>query len=161
MRDPAPDSAVRPCVLVPVYNNVATIAGVIAEIRRFLDQVMVVDDGSTDGTQEILKATESITLVRHDHNRGKGAALQSGFDRAADLGFTHVITMDGDGQHTAADLPAFLRTIHDRPEALVLGVRQLAAPGRRPMKSRLLRAHSNCWVWLETGVRTADSMSSL
>jgi glycosyltransferase involved in cell wall biosynthesis len=121
--------------------------------------VIVVDDGSTDATPEVLSALPEVTVIRHCRNRGKGVALRTGLARAAEMGFTHAITMDGDGQHVACDLPRFLQAIHEDPEALVLGVRNLGMRDRRFRKSRLLRANSNWWVWLETGVRTGDSQS--
>lgn len=96
------------CVIIPTYNNVGTIGCVVTEAQRYCDDVIVVDDGSDDGTTEVLRAIEGIELVHYDHNRGKGHALKVGFMTALHKGFAYAITMDADGQHKASDLPAFL-----------------------------------------------------
>ncbi len=152
-------SPVRPCVLVPTYNNLPALAPVLGEILERCRDVIVVDDGSTDATPEVLAKFTGVTVIRHERNMGKGAALAGGMARAAELGFTHAISIDGDGQHCPGDLPLLLRAVAAHPEALVVGVRDLGAGGRRRNKSRLLRANSNFWVWLETGRRTGDSQS--
>lgn len=95
-------------MIIPTYNNVGTIGCVVTEAQRYCDDVIVVDDGSDDGTTEVLRAIEGIELVHYDHNRGKGHALKVGFMTALHKGFAYAITMDADGQHKASDLPAFL-----------------------------------------------------
>ena len=149
----------RPCVVLPAYNSAETVGQVIRRIRPILDNVIVVDDGSTDGTREILDAVKDITVVRHERNLGKGAALADGFARAAEMGFTHAVTLDADGQHLPADLPKFLAAIEKHPHALIIGKRNLKAKTAPRAKSRLLRLNSNFWVWCETGKWVPDTQS--
>ncbi len=150
----------RVCVLLPTYNNPSTIARVVAELRPYLSDILVVDDGSDPECARIIDAIEGIVLVRHGTNRGKGAALGSGFRRARELGFSHALSFDADGQHRAADLPAVLQAVEARPEALIVGCRDLSQGGEsRRRKSRLLRFNSNFWVWVETGCWVPDTQS--
>jgi phenylacetate-CoA ligase len=154
------NSAPRVCVVLPTYNNCRTLGAVIGDVLRFVPDVVVVNDGSTDDTGAVLApfAESGVHVVTHASNCGKGAALQSGFAHAAARGFTHAITMDTDGQHAAEDLAAFLNAIRERPDALIIGLRGLSGAGR-PLHSRVLRAHSNFWVWAETGKRVRDTQS--
>jgi glycosyltransferase involved in cell wall biosynthesis len=145
-------------VIVPTYNNEVTIAGVLESIPAYVPDVIVVNDGCTDSTPVILARYPALDVVVHPKNRGKGAALASGFARAAERGITHAITMDSDGQHLASDLPKFLEALRADPDALVVGVRDLSGDGP-PRKSRILRANSNFWTWVETGLWVADTQS--
>ena len=108
----------KPCVIIPCYDHAATVAGVARSARAHCP-VIVVDDGSTTPLPEL----PGCQIIRLDYNRGKGAALRAGFQRAGELGFTHAITMDSDGQHFADDLPEFLAAAAAQPEALIVGVR--------------------------------------
>jgi acyl-coenzyme A synthetase/AMP-(fatty) acid ligase len=121
---PAAISGFRPCVLVPSYDNPETISQVVQGIRRYLSDVIVVDDGSGERARRAIAALGSAGLahvVRHEHNAGKGAAVKSGFRAALQLGFTHALQMDGDGQHTLEDIPRFLAAAAEDPTRLVLG----------------------------------------
>jgi uncharacterized protein DUF2062/glycosyl transferase family 2 len=139
------------CIVIPVFNHADTLPAVVHTARKHFP-VIVVDDGSTDNPHP----TEVIASVRLEQNRGKGAALRAGFQRAVELGFTHAITMDADGQHSAEDLPKFAAAGTSEPEALIAGVRDLkksGAPGHRQCSN----AVSNFWFRVETGVRLADT----
>jgi len=94
--------------LIPAYNAQRTVAKVIAEARQYIEPVIVIDDGSKDSTGEAAKAA-GATVLRHDVNRGKGAALKTGFAWALDQQFDAVITLDADGQHLPAEIPKFLQ----------------------------------------------------
>jgi len=144
------------CIVVPTYNNQLTIGDVIKDILQLTPELLVVNDGSTDGTDNILSAMPGIMVITHERNSGKGAALLSGFRFAARSGYDYAITMDGDGQHLTADLPKFLKEMKKHPETLIIGQRNLAGGGRR-LKSRVLRAHSNFWVWILTQQWVGDS----
>ncbi|MDQ6991753.1 MAG: glycosyltransferase family 2 protein [Mariprofundaceae bacterium] len=114
------------CGLVPVYNNHLTIANVVHALLEQLDFVIVVDDGSNDGTEKIVKSLkekfpDKVEVLHHAENKGKGAAVQSGLHRANDMAFSNVIQVDADGQHNLDDLPKFLQGIEDNPRALFLG----------------------------------------
>jgi len=154
------DAAPRVCVVLPSYNNAPTLGDVLDALLEVTPDVIVVDDGSTDGTVDVLRRFPGVAVERHERNRGKGAALATGLARAAELGFTHAITMDADGQHSAADVPKLLAAVAEHPEAIVVGVRDLVGGGAR-LKSRVLRAHSNFWVLLHTGRWVHDTQSGL
>jgi len=114
------------CGLVPVYNNHMTIANVVRALLEQLDFVIVVDDGSSDGTETIVdrlkqELLDRVEVLHHQENQGKGAAVQSGLHRANAMGFTHAIQVDADGQHDLDDLPKFLQGIEEHPRAMLLG----------------------------------------
>jgi glycosyltransferase involved in cell wall biosynthesis len=153
----------RAAIVIPAYQAAGTIASVI-EGALALDPkvpVIVVDDGSTDGTGAELDPFTYRMRARcwHGRNRGKGAALLTGFAAARNTGATHAVTIDADGQHDPADVPRLLAAAEREPAAIVLGVRDLVGPGFRRWKSRLLRAHSNVWMRLATGRRLADTQT--
>ena len=108
----------KPCVVIPCFNHSATVSAV-AQAALVHAPVIVVDDGST----EKLPALSGCDVVRLASNGGKAAALRAGFLRAKELGFTHAITMDADGQHYAEDLPKFLEATKAQPENFIVGVR--------------------------------------
>lgn len=99
----------RVIVIIPVYNNVSTISSVIHDVQQYAGNVVVVDDGSTDGTFSVCSKLPSLVVLHHEVNRGKGAALRTAFRYALDNRFTHAITVDADGQHLAKDIPLFLK----------------------------------------------------
>ena len=112
--------------VIPCFNEEATIGSVVAATRRFLSTVLVIDDGSLDQTVERADAAGAVTL-RHGRNFGKGRALQEGWRWACERGFTWAMTLDGDGQHSAEDIPSFLRCAEQSGAALVIGNRMNAA----------------------------------
>jgi glycosyltransferase involved in cell wall biosynthesis len=139
------------CVLIPCYNHAGPVAAV-ARAAQLYYPVMVVDDGSTARLPD-LPGCERLRLERHS---GKGAALQAGFERARELGFTHVITMDADGQHFAEDLPKFIAIATAQPDALVVGVRDFFAAGCPPHRRRSNEV-STFWFRVETGRPLTDT----
>jgi glycosyltransferase involved in cell wall biosynthesis len=145
----------RLCVLIPVYNHELTVQRVALEAGH-LFPVIVVDDGSTDQTPSLLATTPGITLVRLARNCGKAAALRAGFMQAEQMGFTHVITMDADGQHPTSSLARFAARCQDNPRAFIIGVRDLKA-ARAPRLRRFSNAISAFWFRLETGLKWSDS----
>jgi len=146
------------CVIIPTYNNAATLGQVITDVQQYCRQVIVVNDGSTDQTAEILQAYPGIDLVSYAPNRGKGRALRQGFARAMERGFTYAIAIDSDGQHFAKDLPVFLEKIKKEPGSLIIGARNMnqeSVPG----KSSFGYKFSNFWFRVETGIKCPDTQS--
>ncbi len=150
----------RPVAVVPTYNNVRTIRGVVEALRRMLPDVIVVDDGSDPATRDAVRALETDELartIRRDTNGGKGAAVKTGLTVARELGFTHALQVDADGQHELTDVPAFLDAARRSPRALVLG--QPVFEQSAPLSRRLGRQITVFWTHLETGGRQiADPM---
>jgi len=93
---------------LPVYNEVGYVDAILDEVLRYADHVLVVDDGSTDGTAEVLDRRRDISVVRHPQNRGYGAALRSAFEFTIANGFDGVVTLDCDGQHQPKRIPRFI-----------------------------------------------------
>ncbi|MHC4832155.1 MAG: glycosyltransferase family 2 protein, partial [Planctomycetota bacterium] len=111
------------------------------------------------GTEESGDAGDRpLTALHHERNRGKGAALRTGFERARALGFTHAVTLDADGQHDPRDAPSLIELARGEPRALILGVRTLDSHAPA-LLSRVLRAHSNAWIRLATGESVPDSQT--
>ena len=100
--------SIRTLTALPVYNEKAHVEGVLAGALNYSPEVLVVDDGSTDGTSELLAARGDIQLIRHERNRGYGAALISAFDFAITRGYDVLVTIDCDGQHQPQLIPRFL-----------------------------------------------------
>ncbi|MGN0281668.1 MAG: glycosyltransferase [Prevotella sp.] len=156
----------RVCVVIPTYNNGSSLAAVIGDVLCHIDDVIVVDDGSTDSTREVLKRfADRITLVAHDRNRGKGAALLTGFKEARKRGFTHAVTMDSDGQHYASDLPRFIEEIRHWPYSIIVGNRfdpslfKGENSERMNGGSRFANKFSNFWFGLQTGISLQDTQT--
>ncbi|MCX7804311.1 MAG: glycosyltransferase family 2 protein [Planctomycetota bacterium] len=136
----AVEAVKRICGLIPCYNEAGCIAAVVRGALKHLSAVIVVDDCSTDDTARIAKEAGAL-VVRHETNRGKGAALKTGFERAAVEGFEAVLTMDGDGQHDPDEIPAFLEAYAAGDCDVVLGCRRF---DRRVMP--LVRICSNSFT---------------
>ena len=120
---------VRVCALIPAHNEAGTIGAVVAGARSHVDQVIVIDDGSTDGTGDQARAAGGMS-ERLGRRGGKGAALRHGLALAAVAGFTHALFMDGDGQHRPEDIPSLLGVLRETDADLVIGCRTF---GDRPM----------------------------
>jgi len=147
------------CVIIPTYNNHRTLADVISGVLKYTDAVIVVNDGSTDDTAEILAQFPSLTIITHPRNRGKGTALRNGFEKARQMGFEFVITIDSDGQHFPEDIPVFIERLNASDgNILLIGERNMAQEGI-PRKSSFGNKFSNFWFWFETGVTLGDTQS--
>lgn len=109
-------------IIIPALNEALSIRNVITDALAYCPHVIVVDDGSDDGTANCISDLP-IILIRHPQRRGKGAALRSGFAAATQLGVQGVITMDGDGQHSAADFPRLLAAANYHPGCVIIGAR--------------------------------------
>ena len=98
---------------IPVYNEAAHLQDVLAEVRRYSPEILVVNDGSTDGSDQLLTRERDLRLVTHPRNRGYGAAISSAFAYALDHNFDVLLTMDCDGQHEPSRIPVLLDALHD------------------------------------------------
>jgi glycosyltransferase involved in cell wall biosynthesis len=114
----------RWCVLIPCLNEEAAIESVVRSVLALDAPVIVIDDGSDDRTPELV-AQLPVTLIRHATRHGKGEALRSGFREALRQGYEAVLTMDGDGQHLASDIPRLLTAAQRYPRHIVIGARLL------------------------------------
>jgi glycosyltransferase involved in cell wall biosynthesis len=114
----------RPFVVVPCLNEERAIEGLLQGVLAHCKDVIVIDDGSSDRTAEIV-ARMPVTLIRHPERRGKGEALRTGFREALKRDASGVLTMDGDGQHDPADIPRILATARAYPGAMIIGARIL------------------------------------
>lgn len=148
----------KACVLIPTYNNAGTLAAVINGVQEYTSHVLVVNDGSTDNTKELLAGFTNIHAASYEPNKGKGYALQTGIKRAAELGYEYAITIDSDGQHFPEDLPKFLEKIKEEPGSLIVGARNLQQENM-PGKNTFANRFSNFWFWAETGIRLPDTQS--
>ena len=149
----------RLCVIIPTYNNAGTIGRIISDVTVYCQDVIVVNDGSTDETAVILQRLSiPITLVSYPKNKGKGYALVKGFQKAKELGFSHAITIDADGQHFAADIPKLINKMEEKPEAIIVGCRNLTEKNM-PRQNTFANRFSNFWFRLQTGIDLKDTQS--
>jgi glycosyltransferase involved in cell wall biosynthesis len=156
--DSVSNASIRPVVVIPVYNNRKTIGPVIEDARRFCADIIVVNDGCTDGTADELNAVSGIDRIDLLRNRGKGAALREGFTRARARGFTHAITMDADGQHLGDDIELFRECIRQSPDAIWIGDRRIPDnDAGQPLRSSLGRRFGAFWYRFHTGIRINDT----
>ena len=147
------------CVVIPTYNNAATVGDVVARALLQCHDVIVVDDGSTDGTAEILASIKGITVVTLRKNSGKGAALKAGFRKALAMDFAYAITLDADGQHYPEDIPLMLEANIKHPGALLIGERKDLETQERSGGSKFANAFSNFWFCVQTGNRLRDTQT--
>ncbi|MEN8157081.1 MAG: DUF2062 domain-containing protein [Bacteroidota bacterium] len=146
------------CVIIPTYNNAGCIEQLLNDVLEYCNDVIVVNDGSTDRTREVLSAFNTIGVIDFPENRGKGKALQAAFNQALEQGFDRAITLDSDNQHRASDLPSFLKFMEEGSDALVIGSRQLKqenVPGKNRFANRL----SSMVYRIETGRKIKDTQS--
>ncbi|MDR3093154.1 MAG: glycosyltransferase family 2 protein [Bacteroidales bacterium] len=147
------------CAIIPTYNNERTLSWVIDEVLCYIPSVIVVNDGSTDGTGSILaEYGNRIMTVSYLTNKGKGYALCKGFRYALSKGFTHAVTIDSDGQHFAENIPAFIEAAAARPQALVIGSRNLKQTNM-PEKNTFANRFSNFWFTVQTAQRLPDTQT--
>jgi glycosyltransferase involved in cell wall biosynthesis len=152
----------QPCVVIPVYNHEHAIGNVLAQVLAHGLPVILVDDGCSAACAAVLDGLaaahpDRVVLERHAVNQGKGGAVLTGFTRAAQDGFTHVLQVDADGQHSVADVPRFLAAARAAPHAVVAGcpLYDESVPALR-LYARYL---THVWVWINTlSLAIRDSM---
>ena len=147
------------CTIIPTYNNGGTLRDVVERVLTFCSDVIVVNDGCTDNSIEILASfCERITVVDYGKNRGKGYALKQGFKKAKQMGFNYAITIDSDGQHFPEDIPLFVETLEQHPCALIVGSRDLKQENM-PGKNSFANKFSNFWFKIQTGINLLDTQT--
>ena len=149
---------VKACVLLPTYNNEGTLKEVIDNILEYTTQLIVVNDGSTDSTTDIMSQYPEVHLMSYKENQGKGMALRVGFEKAVALGYDHAISIDSDGQHKPKDLSIFLEAIEKNPDTLYVGARNMTSENV-PGTSSFGNKFSNFWYKVNTGIDLPDTQS--
>lgn len=157
---PEPVSSVQPRIIaaIPCYNEERFIGSVVLRAREFVDQVIVVDDGSTDETARIAEAAGAL-VVRHEVNKGKGMAMNTAFQWAKENGAQVMVMFDGDGQHDPVQIPAVLKPVLEGKVDVALGTRFLDIrsdiPRYRTIGQRILTFITN----MGSGVKITDTQS--
>lgn len=147
------------CVVIPTYNNRGTILDVIRDVQQYSNHIIVVCDGPTDGTEDLVRTLDSaVTMVAYAPNRGKGAALTAGFKEALRQGFSYALTLDSDGQHFPSDIPLFVEQVAENPDALIIGSRGMKHDNM-PQKNTFANRFSNFWFTVQTGLRLPDTQT--
>ncbi|MGH8146053.1 MAG: glycosyltransferase family 2 protein [Rhodanobacteraceae bacterium] len=147
----------RPFVVIPCLNEAHAIEDLLRGVLAHCVDVIVIDDGSSDGTAEIV-ARMPVTVIRHPERRGKGEALRAGFRAALQRGASGVLTMDGDGQHDPADIPRILAAAQHHPGSLVIGARMLERE-RQPNARRRANDFADWGISWGCGRPIADTQS--
>lgn len=148
-------------ILIPAYNPDSKLTALIVKLKERFDHILIVDDGSKDCENIFSAAEKSATVLKHDVNRGKGAALKTGFrwitERLPEC--AAVVTADADGQHTPGDIEKVARAALDNPEALTLGVRSFT--GKVPFRSRFGNWWTRQFFFFMTHLRVRDTQTGL
>lgn len=146
-------------VIIPTYNNGRTLRRVLDGVLTYTGRVIVVNDGSTDDTVEILNDYPALGRIDFVRNKGKGQALRAGLASAREQGYGYAISIDSDGQHYPDDLLTFVAEIEKSKEPILLiGARNMTQDSV-PKKSSFGNKFSNFWFWFETGIKLVDTQS--
>ncbi len=145
------------CALIPAYLEERRIRGVVQDVLRHIRPVIVIDDGSPDRTAEEAAAAGAV-VIRHEKNRGKGAALNTGFDYALKNNFDYVITLDADGQHSPDDIPRFVTAFRRGGVPVLVGSRMADPKGMPPVR-KLTNIFMSWYLSREIGQRVPDTQS--
>lgn len=143
---------------IPCFNEAGHIAGVVAEAQNYVDQALVIDDGSTDNTAQVAEDSGAL-VIRHEVNKGKGMAVNTAFQWAKENNVRAVVLLDGDGQHNPAEIPLIVQPVLDGKFDVVVGSRFLGTKSHIP-KYRTLGQHVLTLVTnLGSGLRLTDCQS--
>ena len=154
------------CVVVPTYNNIKTLPTVLLELSALSYDLMVVNDGATDGTQACIEALKAefeaagrgMYVVSYTPNRGKGYALRQALKNLYGMGYDYALSIDADGQHDAGDIAGFIQEMQRHPTALMVGSRGMKHENM-PRKNTFANCFSNFWFVLQTAQRLPDTQS--
>ena len=147
------------CVVIPTYNNGGTLREVVERVLAYSTDVIVVNDGCTDDSKDILDSFgKRISVIDYGKNRGKGYALKQGFKKAKTSGFDYALTLDSDGQHYPEDIPLFVKALEQHPRALIVGSRNLNQENM-PGGNTFANKFSNFWFKVQTGLSLSDTQT--
>ncbi|MBQ0016824.1 MAG: glycosyltransferase family 2 protein [Bacteroidales bacterium] len=149
------------CVIIPTYNNENTLVEVVNRSLSQCDHVIVVNDGSTDGTEELLLNLQGrIDVISYMPNRGKGYALKKGLRYALKKGFDYAVSIDSDGQHYPEEICMLVAEAqrHQSEKVLIVGSRNLESVGM-PRKNTIANKFSNFWFMVQTGHCLGDTQT--
>lgn len=141
-------------VIIPTYNNAGTLKDVLSRTLAQGLPIVVVDDGCTDGTREILSGFKDVTVIAHPKNQGKGAALKTAFRWALEKGYAYAVTIDSDGQHYPEDIPELLKAKGER--TIVVGSRTTRGANAG---GSFANRFSNFWFTAYTGICLPDTQT--
>jgi len=146
-------------VVVPTFNNPKTIKNVVEDILRHNYHLIIVDDGSQKPVNQIIDKEKyhNVSIIRHNHNQGKGSAILSGAKKAKELGYKNFVSMDGDGQHLASQIKKLIDTNNSKNQ-IVLGCRNFNIDNI-PKKSKIGRSFHNFWIKVNTNFDIKDSLT--
>ena len=146
------------CTVIPTYNNARTVADIVRRTKAVCNDVIVVNDGSTDNTlQELQLFGDTITVITYSRNRGKGYALRRGLEAARTACYDYAVTIDSDGQHRPEEIPQLVSAIGSN-STLVVGSRNLQANGM-PAGNTFANRFSNFWFRLQTSISLPDTQT--
>ncbi len=143
----------KPCVIIPVYNHEHAIGVMVNAVLAHDLPCILIDDGSATACANVLTqiaaaTPDRVTLLRHPRNRGKGGAIVTGFRHAAEVGYSHALQIDADGQHCADDIPHFLKLAAEHPAAIIIGCPEF---DKSVPKARFYARYlTHVWVWINT-----------
>ncbi len=145
-------------VIIPTYNNAKTLGNVIERALLHNLPLLVINDGSTDDTRNVLSQFANIQIINLEKNQGKGVALKTALRWAIEQNYRYAVTLDSDGQHYPEDISVFLSEIEQSPDTLLVGARNLQAENM-PAKNTFANKFSNFWFRIETGIKMNDTQS--
>ncbi len=144
------------CAIIPFYNECNSISLVIEKVKPFVNLIIAVDDGSTDGSSNNIIQSDSVLLLKHNINFGKGKAIRTGFNKALELGYNYLFTIDGDMQHDPQFIPDFLNKIANFD--LIIGKRNFLEK-KMPFPRKLSNFFSSKILSILTKQNILDSQS--
>jgi glycosyltransferase involved in cell wall biosynthesis len=152
------DSVNKYCVIIPTYESAKHLPYLLDRIKNISPKlkIIVVDDGSTDSTSKVLESFNQIVVIKHKINRGKGAALKSGINKAKELGFEYAITIDSDLQHSPDLIPSFIELQRKSNVDLIVGKREFSLK-KMPIHRILSNTITSFLISLRVGTRVHDS----
>ena len=142
--------------IVPTYNNLNTIQSVVNDILKHHYKVIVIDDGSSTPLTQVLETNENLFIETHDTNQGKGQAILTGVKKAKEMGYSHVVSLDGDGQHLASQIEHLIEA--SNKDEIIIGSRDFNIDNV-PNGSKFGRWFSNFWATWDTEQTIEDSLS--